>query len=39
MAGETYSNIHYDEYLKTGNQDIFEDIIDKMILEQVASMN
>jgi hypothetical protein len=39
MAGETYSNIHYDEYLKTGDKNIFEDIIDKMILDQVAGMN
>jgi hypothetical protein len=37
--GITYSNSHYDEFEKTGNQNIFEEIIDKMVLEGIPGMN
>ena len=39
MIGATYSVHHYDEFTKTGNKNIFEDIIDSMILDGVAGMN
>jgi hypothetical protein len=39
MIGTTYSTAHYEEFEKTGNQGIFEDVIDKMILEGVSGMN
>lgn len=39
ILGTTYSTHHYDEYNKTGNKNIFEDVIDKMILDGVAGMN
>ena len=37
--GTTYSTHHYDEFSRTGNKNIFEDVIDKMILDGVAGMN
>jgi site-specific DNA-methyltransferase (adenine-specific) len=39
MIGLTYSTEHYDKFNKTGDKKIFEDIIDKMILEEVSGMN
>lgn len=39
MTGLTYSTENYKEFKETGNKNIFEDVIDKMILEEVAGMN
>jgi hypothetical protein len=39
MIGTTYSTTHYDEFKRTGNQNIFEEIIDRMILDGIAGMN
>lgn len=39
MIGTTYSTAHYEEFEKTGNQGIFEDVIDRMILEGISGMN
>jgi len=38
ITGTTYSVAHYDEYRK-GNSNIFEEIIDSMVLDGVAGMN
>ena len=37
--GATYSVADYLEYQKTGNKNLFEEIIDRMILDEVAGMN
>lgn len=39
MTGLTYSTENYKEFKETGNKNIFEDVIDRMILEEVAGMN
>lgn len=39
MIGTTYSTSHYEEFEKTGSKEIFEDVIDKMILEGISGMN
>jgi len=39
ITGTTYSVSHYKEFEKTGNKDIFEDIIDSMIMDGIAGMN
>lgn len=39
MIGLTYSTEHYREFKKTGNQNIFEEIIDRMILDGIDGMN
>lgn len=33
ISGSTYSQAHYDEYSRTGNKNIFEEVIDKMMLD------
>lgn len=37
--GSTYSISHYLEYKRTGNKNLFEEIIDRLIIEGVAGMN
>jgi site-specific DNA-methyltransferase (adenine-specific) len=39
ITGQTYSTAHYEEFNKTKNKAIFEDVIDRMILEGVSGMN
>lgn len=39
MIGLTYSTEHYNEFKRTGNQNIFEEIIDRMILDGIDGMN
>lgn len=39
ITGTTYSVAHYEEYKKTGNLNIFEEVIDSMILNGIAGMN
>lgn len=39
ITGTTYSVSHYEEYRKTGNSNIFEEVIDSMILDGIAGMN
>jgi len=39
MTGATFSSTHYQEYQKTGDKNIFEEVVEKMILEGVAGMN
>jgi hypothetical protein len=39
ITGTTYSVSHYEEFEKTGNKDIFENIIDSMIMDGIAGMN
>lgn len=39
ITGTTYSVSHYKEFEKTGNKDIFESIIDSMIMDGIAGMN
>lgn len=39
MIGLTYSTEHYETFSKTGDKNIFEDVIDKMIIEEVSGMN
>ena len=39
MIGATYSTEHYREFKKTGNQNIFEEIIDMMVLDGIEGMN
>lgn len=39
ITGTTYSVTHYDEYKKTGNSNIFEEVIDSMVLDGIAGMN
>ena len=39
MTGATYSTEHYEEFKRTGNQNLFEEIVDRMILDGVAGMN
>ncbi len=39
MIGTTYSTTHYDEFKRTGNQNIFEEVIDSMVLDGVSGMN
>ena len=39
ITGTTYSVSHYKEFEKTGNKDIFENIIDSMIMDGIAGMN
>lgn len=39
ITGTTYSVSHYEEYKKTGNSNIFEEVIDSMILYGIAGMN
>jgi hypothetical protein len=39
VTGTTYSVAHYEEFKKTGNKNLFEEIIDSMILDGVAGMN
>ena len=39
MIGATYSTEHYIEYNRTGNKNYFEEIIDMMILQEVAGLN
>lgn len=34
--GATYSMVDYIEYQRTGNKNLFEEIIDRMILDEVA---
>ena len=38
MIGATYSTEHYIEYNRTGNKNYFEEIIDMMILQEVAGL-
>jgi len=33
ISGSTYSQAHYDEYNRTGDKNIFEEVIDKMMLD------
>ena len=37
--GNTYSTDHYEKYNQSGDKNYFEEIIDKMILEEVVGMN
>ncbi len=37
--GNTYSTNHYENYNQSGDKNYFEEIIDKMILDQVVGMN
>lgn len=37
--GNTYSTDHYEKYNQSGDKNYFEEIIDKMILDQVVGMN
>ena len=37
--GATYSTNHYENYNQSGDKNYFEEIIDKMILDQVVGMN
>lgn len=39
ITGVTYSVSHYEHYKKHGDLNYFEEIIDKMILDQVVGMN
>jgi hypothetical protein len=39
MTGQTYSTTHYDEFKRTGNQNIFEEVVDSMVLDGVSGMN
>jgi hypothetical protein len=39
ITGVTYSVSYYKEFEETGNKNIFEEIVDKMILDGVAGMN
>ena len=39
MTGATFSSTHYQEYQETGDKNIFEEVIEMMILEGVAGMN
>jgi hypothetical protein len=39
MIGTTYSTNHYEEFKRTGNQNIFEEVIDRMIIDGIAGMN
>ncbi len=37
--GNTYSTDHYEKYNQSGDKNYFEEIIDKMILDEVVGMN
>ena len=37
--GNTYSTYHYEKYNQDGDENYFEEIIDKMILDEVVGMN
>ncbi len=37
--GNTYSTDHYENYNQSGDKNYFEEIVDKMILDQVVGMN
>ena len=39
ILGTTYSVSHYDTYKKTGNSHIFEEVIDKMMLDEIPGMD
>jgi hypothetical protein len=39
ITGQTYSTTQYEEFKRTGNKNIFEEIIDRMILDGVSGMN
>lgn len=39
MTGLTYSTEHYKEFKETGNINIFEDVIDRMIIDGISGMN
>jgi hypothetical protein len=39
MTGQTYSTTHYNEFKRTGNQNIFEEVVDSMVLDGVSGMN
>jgi site-specific DNA-methyltransferase (adenine-specific) len=39
MIGTTYSTAHYEEFKRTGNQNLFEEIIDSMVLDGISGMN
>lgn len=39
LTGVTYSVSDYKEFEETGNKNIFEEVVDKMILDEVAGMN
>jgi len=36
ITGSTYSSEHYAEYNKTGNKNLFEEVIDKLILDKYS---
>ena len=39
ITGMTYSVANYEEFKRTGNQNIFEEIIDKMVLDGIEGIN
>jgi site-specific DNA-methyltransferase (adenine-specific) len=39
VTGQTYSTTHYEEFKRTGNQNLFEEIVDSMVLDGISGMN
>jgi hypothetical protein len=39
ITGVTYSNAHYEHYNQNGDRNYFEEVIDAMILDEIAGMN
>ncbi len=39
VTGQTYSTINYEDFKRTGNQNLFEEIVDSMVLEGISGMN
>jgi hypothetical protein len=39
ITGVTYSTAHYEHYNQNGDRNYFEEVIDAMILDEIAGMN